>query len=148
MCVASCDRSNYRCWNKCFSVSEMFQVLRKTRKVKHSFKIGLRREKKKKPELCLKKTLPELWWKLKMTWTQVLPRNVNKRFSKRFFYFLKVTLKIYVIYKMSWFVTCSPRPIMERKKVCKHTLFETFERLFEIVTNKSKPVRNGMERKV
>ena len=40
---------------------------------------------------------------------------------------------------MSWFVTCSPRPI-ERKerKVCKHTLFETFEKLFEIMTNKSK----------
>ena len=49
---------------------------------------------------------------------------------------------------MSWFVTCSPRPIMERKKVCKHILFETFEKLFEIMTNKSKPVRNGMERKV
>ena len=49
---------------------------------------------------------------------------------------------------MSWFVTCSPRPIMERKKVCKHILFETFEKLFEIMTNKSKAVRNGMERKV
>ena len=28
--------------------------------------------------------------------------------------------------------------VMERKKVCKHTLFETFEKLFEIMTNKSK----------
>ena len=48
---------------------------------------------------------------------------------------------------MSWFVTCSPRPIMERK-VCKHTLFETFEKLFEIMTNKSKArgaKRNGTE---
>ena len=69
-------------------VSEMFQLLRKTKRVKHSLKIGPRRGKKKKKqaELCLKKTLPKLWWKLKMAWTQVLPRNVNKRFSKRFLF--------------------------------------------------------------
>ena len=65
-------------------------------KSKALFQNRTKKRKKKKPELCLKKTLPELWWKLKMTWTQVLPRNVNKRFSKRFFYFLKVTLKIYL----------------------------------------------------
>ena len=66
-------------------VSEMFQLLRKTKRVKHSLKIGPRREKKKKQaELCLKKTLPKLWWKLKMTWTKVLPRNVNKSVTTDF----------------------------------------------------------------
>ena len=62
----------------------------------------------------------------------VLPRlgNVNKIFSSLTYRFI---------------VTCFPRPIMDRKKVCKHTLFKkTFEKFFEAKQSK-RATRDGKE---
>ena len=39
-------------------------------------------------------------------------------------------------------IPCYPQPIMERKRVCKHTLLRAFQ---DFITKKIKAVRNGME---
>ena len=58
--------------------------------------------------------------------------EAEKALTKTFYREMKIRdFQIYVTHRISWFVACFPWPSVERKEVCKHTLFQTFDKIFE-----------------